>query len=228
MIFKQLFDMETCTFIYVIASGVGREGIIIDPVDTHIDQYVQLVKELGLKLVASVDTHVHADHITASGRLREQTQCESVIGDQSKAECVSLKIKENEAIDFDGLSLKALYTPGHTDDSYSFTVGDKVFTGDTLLIRGTGRTDFQNGDAAAQYDSIMNKLFSLPEQTLVYPAHDYHGRTSSTIWEEKRFNPRLQVASEQEYIDLMASLDLPKPKYMDVAVPANLRCGLGR
>lgn len=228
MIFKQLFDMETCTFTYVIASGVGREGIIIDPVDTHIDQYVQLVKELGLKLVASVDTHVHADHITASGRLREKTQCESVIGDQSKAECVSLKIKENEAIDFDGLSLKALYTPGHTDDSYSFTVGDKVFTGDTLLIRGTGRTDFQNGDAAAQYDSIMNKLFSLPEQTLVYPAHDYHGRTSSTIWEEKRFNPRLQVASEQEYIDLMASLDLPKPKYMDVAVPANLRCGLGR
>lgn len=180
--------------------------------------YQKLINELQLKLVAAIDTHVHADHITALGVLREATGCKTIMGEQSKAECVSLKIKEGEVIDFDGLKLKAIYTPGHTDDSYSFLLDKLLFTGDTLFIRGTGRTDFQNGDAYAQYDNIKNKLFSLDEDTIIYPGHDYHGQTSSTIYEEKRFNPRLQVKTADEYFRLMANLNLPNPKYMDVAV----------
>ncbi len=226
MIFRQLFDAETFTYTYLIASGLGREGILIDPVKEKLSEYTILIKELDLKLVASIDTHVHADHVTALGDLRLATKCKSIMGEQSKAECVSIKIKEGETVDFDGLKLQAIYTPGHTDDSYSFLLNGRVFTGDTLLIRGTGRTDFQNGDAVAQYDSIKNKLFKLPDDTLVYPAHDYNGRTASSIYEEKRFNPRLQVSSEQEYVTLMENLDLPNPKYMDVAIPANLGCGL--
>ncbi|QIV94207.1 MBL fold metallo-hydrolase [Allofrancisella frigidaquae] len=226
MIFRQLFDIDTFTYTYLIASGEGREAIIIDPVDTQLGKYHKLFDELDLKLVAAIDTHVHADHITALGLLRESTACKSVMGAHTKAECVSVKIKEGEAVNFDGMKLKAIYTPGHTDDSYSFILGDKLFTGDTLFVRGTGRTDFQHGDSFAQYDSINNKLFKLPDETIVYPGHDYNGFTSSTIGEEKRFNPRLQVKSAQEYAELMANLNLPNPKYMDVAVPANLKCGL--
>jgi len=228
MILKQLFDMETCTYTYLIASDSGREAVIIDPVKNQLPLYTQLINELDLKLVAAIDTHVHADHITALGSLRESTQCVSIMGEQSKAECVSTTIKEGEEIDFDGMSLKAIYTPGHTDDSYSFLLDDKLFTGDTLLVRGTGRTDFQNGDSYAQYDSIFNKLLKLPDETIVYPGHDYRGQTSSSIWEERLFNPRLQVKSAAKYAELMSRLELPNPKYMDVAVPANLTCGLDK
>ncbi|MCF6767160.1 MBL fold metallo-hydrolase [Thiotrichales bacterium 19S11-10] len=226
MIFKQLFDFDTFTYTYLIASGVGREGIIIDPVKDKTLEYETLIKELDLKLIAAIDTHVHADHITALGVLRDRLNCQSIMGEQSKAECVSVKVKEDEVINFDGLKLKAIYTPGHTDDSYSFLLNNLLFTGDTLLIRGTGRTDFQNGDSYAQYDSIMHKLFTLDEETLVYPAHDYNGRTSSSIYEEKNFNPRLKVKNADEYAEIMANLNLPNPKYMDIAVPANLACGL--
>jgi len=226
MILKQLFDMDSCTYTYLIASGVGREAVIIDSVNTNMQLYNQLFNELDLKLVAAIDTHIHADHITALGLLREETNCKSIMGEQSKAECVSIKIKEGETINFDGIKLKAIYTPGHTDDSYSFLLDDMLFSGDTLLIRGTGRTDFQNGDALSQYDSLFNKLLTLPDDTIVYPAHDYKGQNSSTIWEEKHFNPRLQIKSAKEYADLMNNLHLPNPKHMDVAIPANLRCGL--
>ena len=226
MILRQLFDQDTWTYTYLIASGVGREAIIIDPVDTQIAKYHKLLNELDIKLVAAIDTHVHADHITAIGQLRNDTDCNSIMGAHTKAECVSVKIKEDETVDFDGMKLKAIYTPGHTDDSYSFILDDKLFTGDTLFIRGTGRTDFQHGDSFAQYDSITNKLFKFGDETIVLPGHDYNGFTSSTIGEEKKFNPRLQVKNAQEYAELMANLKLPNPKYMDVAVPANLKCGL--
>lgn len=226
MIFKQLFDLDTSTYTYLIATGYNQEALIIDPVKTQMPLYMQLINELGVKLVYAIDTHVHADHITAIGALHQQTNCAMVMGEQSKAECVTLKVKENELIHFGNMVLKPIYTPGHTDDSYSFLLDDKIFTGDTLLIRSTGRTDFQNGDAYAQYDSLFNKLLKLSDETIVYPAHDYHGQTSSTIWEEKHFNPRLQVKSAKEYANLMAKLNLPKPKYIDIAVPANLKCGM--
>jgi sulfur dioxygenase len=184
------------------------------------------VRELDLKLVKAVDTHLHADHITGLGALRDRTHCITVMGEQSHADVVSMRVAEGDRIDIDGLRLDVLYTPGHTDDSYSYMLADRVFTGDTLLIRGTGRTDFQNGDPRAQYDSIFNKLLKLPDATLVYPAHDYKGDTVSTIGEEKLFNPRLKVTSMDEYAALMNSLKLPNPKMMDVAVPANMRVGL--
>lgn len=226
MIFRQLFDRDTCTYTYLIASAKGREAIIIDPVLTNIDQYLQLLSELDIQLMVSIDTHIHADHITATGHLKEKTQCQAIMGEKSKAECLSMTVKENELIRVDNLVLKTMYTPGHTDDSYSFLMKDRVFTGDTLFIRGTGRTDFQNGDAHAQYDSLFNKLLRLDRNTRVYPGHDYRGQTCSTIWEEKQFNPRLQVNSADDYATLMSKLNLPPPKHMDIAVPANLHCGL--
>tara|TARA_R110000868_G_scaffold84822_6_gene239005 strand:+ start:77684 stop:78370 length:687 start_codon:yes stop_codon:yes gene_type:complete len=225
MIFRQLFDYETYTYSYLIASDIGREALIIDPVKSQLSVYLRLIEELQLKLVFAIDTHVHADHITALGKLQEHTQCQTIMGQESPATCVSLRVKEGEPLIVDSLVLNPLYTPGHTDDSYSFLMDDRVFTGDTLLIRGTGRTDFQNGDSEQQFDSLFNKLLCLPEHTLVYPGHDYHGQTVSTIAEEKQFNPRLQVNSKQEYVDIMANLNLPKPKFMDIAVPANLQCG---
>lgn len=226
MIFRQIFDIQTCTYTYLIASGHGREAVLIDPVDRMIDQYIQLINELDLKLVIAMDTHVHADHITAIGPLAQQTQCQAAMGEFTQAENVSLKIKDGETLDIDGMKIKGLYTPGHTDDSFSFVMDDRVFTGDTLFIRGTGRTDFQNGNSHQQYDSLFNKLLTLPEDTIVYPGHDYNGMTTSTIGEEKRFNPRLQVSSADEYAELMANLELPNPKMMDIAVPANLKSGL--
>jgi sulfur dioxygenase len=226
MIFRQLFDSVSGTYTYLLASRRGGEALIIDPVLEKVDRYLQLVNELDLKLVKAVDTHVHADHITGLGALRDRTHCITVMGDMSKVDVVSLRVAEGDKLTVEGLSFDVLYTPGHTDDSYSFLAGDRVFTGDTLLIRGTGRTDFQNGDARAQYDSIFGKLLKLPEETLVFPAHDYKGDTVSTIGEEKRFNPRLQVKSADEYVDLMSKLKLPNPKMMDVAVPANLHVGL--
>jgi sulfur dioxygenase len=226
LIFRQLFDSVSGTYSYLLASRRGGEALIIDPVLEKVDRYLQLVRELELKLVKAVDTHLHADHITGLGALRDRTRCITVMGEQSKADVVSMRLSDGDRLTIEGLALEAIYTPGHTDDSYSFIMPDRVFTGDTLLIRGTGRTDFQNGDARQQYESIFGRLMKLPESTLVYPAHDYKGETVSTIGEEKAFNPRLQVKSVDEYVALMNSLNLPNPKMMDVAVPANQHVGL--
>jgi sulfur dioxygenase len=228
MIFRQLFDSTSSTYTYLLASRHGGEALIIDPVLERVDRYVQLLRELDLKLVKAIDTHLHADHITGLEALSERTRCITVMGEQSKADVVSMRVTDGDKVDIEGLSLEAVYTPGHTDDSYSFIMPDRVFTGDTLLIRGTGRTDFQNGDPRAQYNSLFGRLLKLPDETLVYPAHDYKGDTVSTIGEEKAFNPRLQVKSADEYADLMNHLNLPNPKMMDVAVPANMRIGLAQ
>jgi glyoxylase-like metal-dependent hydrolase (beta-lactamase superfamily II)/rhodanese-related sulfurtransferase len=226
MIFRQLFDSTSGTYTYLLATRPGGEALVIDPVLEKVDRYLQLISELDLRLVKAVDTHLHADHITGLGALRDRTHCVTVMGESTKADVVSMRVAEGDRIEIEGLRLDVLYTPGHTDDSYSYIFADRVFTGDTLLIRGTGRTDFQNGDPRAQYDSIFNKLLKLPESTLVYPAHDYKGDTVSTIGEEKLYNPRLKVKSMDEYAELMNNLKLPNPKMMDVAVPANLRVGL--
>ncbi len=225
MIFRQFFEPSSCTYTYLIADPNG-EALLIDPVDTEVSQYLRFISELNLKLVFSVDTHVHADHITGSGLLKKQSHCTTVLGQETQAQCVDLRIKDGDTLKVGTQKIKALSTPGHTQDSYSFLYADKVFTGDTLLIRGTGRTDFQSGSADMQYDSIFNRLLSLPEDTQVYPGHDYKGWTVSTIGEEKRHNPRLQVKTKAAYIEIMNNLNLPYPKMMDVAVPANLMCGL--
>jgi glyoxylase-like metal-dependent hydrolase (beta-lactamase superfamily II)/rhodanese-related sulfurtransferase len=226
MIFRQLFDSVSGTYSYLLASRPGGEALILDPVLEKVDRYCQLLRELELKLVKAVDTHLHADHVTGLGELRDRTHCMTIMGDQSKADVVAMRVADGDKVTIEGLSLDVMYTPGHTDDSYSYLMGDRVFTGDTLLIRGTGRTDFQNGSSRAQYDSIFNRLLKLPDETLVFPAHDYKGDTVSTIGEEKRYNPRLQVRSVDEYIELMANLKLPNPKMMDVAIPANMHVGL--
>ena len=226
MIFRQLFDSVSGTYSYLLASRAGGEALILDPVLEKVDRYCQLLRELDLRLVKAVDTHLHADHVTGLGELRDRTQCITIMGEQSKADVVSMRVSDGDKVMIEGLSLDVMYTPGHTDDSYSYLMGDRVFTGDTLLIRGTGRTDFQNGSSRAQYESIFNRLLKLPDETMVYPAHDYKGDTVSTIGEERRYNPRLQVRSVDEYIELMANLKLPNPKMMDVAVPANMHVGL--
>jgi glyoxylase-like metal-dependent hydrolase (beta-lactamase superfamily II)/rhodanese-related sulfurtransferase len=228
MIFRQLFDSVSGTYSYLLASRAGGEALIIDPVLEKVDRYLQLIRELDLKLVKAVDTHLHADHITGLGALRDRTHCITVMGENTKADVVSMRLAEGDKLTIEGVSMDVLYTPGHTDDSYSFLMGDRVFTGDTLLIRGTGRTDFQNGDARMQYESLFGKLLRLPDETLVFPAHDYKGDTVSTIGEEKRYNPRLQVKSIDDYVALMANLHLPNPKMMDVAVPSNMKIGLAQ
>jgi glyoxylase-like metal-dependent hydrolase (beta-lactamase superfamily II)/rhodanese-related sulfurtransferase len=226
MIFRQLLHAESGTYTYLLAGKEGGEALIIDPVLDRVERYLQLLHELDLTLIKALDTHVHADHITGLGELRDRTKCTTVMGEQSPVDVVSMRVADGEEIEIEGVSLKALYTPGHTIDSYSFVMDDRVFTGDTLLIRGTGRTDFQSGSARAQYDSLFNKLLKLPDDTLVYPGHDYKGDTVSTIGEEKRWNPRLQVKSVDDYATLMGNLKLPSPKLMDVAVPANVHIGL--
>jgi sulfur dioxygenase len=226
VIFRQLFDQASGTYTYLLASRPGGEALIIDPVLEKVGHYLELVQHLDLKLVKAADTHLHADHITGLGALRDRTRCVTVMGEQTRADVVSMRIEDGDRLTMEGLTLDAVYTPGHTDDSYSFVMADRVFTGDTLLIGGTGRTDFQNGDPRAAYESIFGRLLKLPDAMLVYPAHDYKGDTVSTIGEEKAFNPRLQVGSADEYADLMNSLKLSDPKMMDVAVPANMKIGL--
>ena len=226
MIFRQLFDSVSSTYSYLLASRRGGDALIIDPVLEKVDRYIQLLRELDLRLVKAVDTHLHADHITGLGALRDRTHCITVMGERSRVDVVSMRVADGDRLLIEGVELEVLYTPGHTDDSYCFRMEDRVFTGDTLLIRGTGRTDFQNGDARAQYESIFGRLLRLPDETLVYPAHDYKGDTVSTIGEERRSNPRLQVKSIDEYVELMHNLKLSNPKMMDVAVPANMKVGL--
>ena len=223
MIFKQLFDGKSSTYTYIISSGEGREALIIDPVIEHTDEYIKVLTNLKLKLVKVIDTHIHADHITGLNELNKRTNCTRIMGEKSKSEVIDLKIKDNEKIKVENIELKAIYTPGHTDCSYSYLMNDRVFTGDTLLINGTGRTDFQNGNPYDAYDSLFNKLLKLPDTTLVYPAHDYNGKKNSTIQSEKNNNPRLQVSSKEQYAEIMNNLNLANPKMMDIAVPANLK-----
>ena len=223
MVFEQLFDTKSSTYTYILSSGKGREALIIDPVIDNTDQYLHLLDKLELKLVKVIDNHIHADHITGLNELNKRTNCTKIMGDNSKSEVVDLKVKEDDNIEIDNINLKVIYTPGHTDCSYSFLMKDRIFTGDTLLINGTGRTDFQNGDPYQSYDSIFNKILKLPNNTLVYPAHDYNGKKSSTIQNERENNPRLQVSSANEYADIMNNLNLSNPKMMDIAVPANVK-----
>jgi glyoxylase-like metal-dependent hydrolase (beta-lactamase superfamily II) len=226
MLFRQFFEPVSSTLSYLVARRPGGRAVLIDPVREDFERYLSALREHDLELMMALDTHVHADHVTGLGVLRERTHCLTAMGAQTQAECVSIKLADGEVIDIDGLALRALYTPGHTDDSYCFVMDDRVFTGDTLLIGGTGRTDFQNGDAREAYQSLFGRLLTLDDSMLVFPAHDYNGRRVSTIGEERLRNPRLQVRSVDEYVALMANLKLPNPKQMDVAVPANLRCGL--
>ena len=212
MIFEQLFDTKSSTYTYIISSGEGREALIIDPVIEHTNEYLKILEKLKLKLVKVIDTHIHADHITALNELNKRTSCTRIMGENSKSEVIDVKVKDNEKINIENIELKAMYTPGHTDCSYSYLMNDRVFTGDTLLINGTGRTDFQNGSSFDAYDSLFNKLLKLPEKTLVYPAHDYNGKKFSTIETERNNNPRLQVSSKEEYAEIMENLKLANPK----------------
>lgn len=229
MIFRQLIDLTSCTYTYLLASRTGGEALLIDPVKEHVAQYGTLLDQLGIRLVYAIDTHTHADHVTALGALRDATNCITIMGQYSQASCVSQKVQDGEILTVDGIRLQALYTPGHTNESFSFVLSpdepQAVFTGDALLIRGSGRTDFQGGDAGRSWDSITEKLFTLPDDTIVYPGHDYKGWMSSSIGEEKRHNPRLAGRTRAQYIAIMDALDLPHPKLMDVAIPANLACG---
>ncbi|MEY4641500.1 MAG: hypothetical protein RLZZ227_1494 [Pseudomonadota bacterium] len=229
MLFRQLFHAESGTYTYLLADDATGQALLIDPVVDNVEQYVQLLAQLELKLAVAVDTHVHADHITALGALRDLTGCASMMGEPARASCVSASFGDGDLIRFGNLAVQAMFTPGHTDDSYTFLFRDEerlwAFTGDALLIRGCGRTDFQNGDSRRQYDSLYRKLLGLPDDTLVYPAHDYKGWTISTIGEERRHNPRLQATNVEAFVTLMANLKLASPKLMDVAVPANLACG---
>ena len=225
MIFKQLFDTKSSTYTYLISSGKGREALIIDPVIENVTEYINVLKELDLKLVKVIDTHIHADHITAASKLKDITKCSTIMGDHSPAESVEIKVKDNELIDLDNLKIRAIYTPGHTSDSYSFLMDKHLFSGDTLLINGTGRTDFQNGNSKDAYNSIFNKLLKLPDETLLYPAHDYKGEKVSTIGKEKKLNPRLQVKSVDEYIDIMNNLNLKKPVEIEINVSRNIKLG---
>ena len=225
MIFKQVFDTVSSTYTYLIASAKGREAIIIDPVLDNIKEYISLLNEFDLKLVKVIDTHIHADHITGASALRDKTKCITIMGDQTPADTVEIKVKDEEIIKLDQLEIKALHTPGHTSDSFSFLMNDHLFSGDTLLINGTGRTDFQNGSAKDAYNSIFNRLLKLPEETLLYPGHDYNGKKVSSIGNEKKFNPRLQVNGEKEYIEIMNNLNLPEPKLMGINVARNIKLG---
>jgi len=225
MIFKQVFDDKSSTFTYLIALEKGREAIIIDPVIEDVEKYIELLKEFDLQLVKVIDTHIHADHITGASKLKKATSCTTIMGEHSPSEFVELKVKDNEIIKVDKMEIKAIYTPGHTSDSYSFLMNSYLFSGDTLLINGTGRTDFQNGSSNDAYDSIFNKLLKLPEETLLYPGHDYNGKKVSTLKNEKKFNPRLQVKNVDEYIEIMNNLNLSKPKLMDTNVSRNIKLG---
>ena len=225
MLFRQLFDKSSSTYTYLIASAKGREALIIDPVLENIEQYIKLLNQLDLKLVKVIDTHIHADHITAASKLKNKTNCTTIMGEHTPSDTVEIKVKNDDIICVDKLKIKVIYTPGHTKDSYSFLMDDCLFSGDTLLINGTGRTDFQGGNSEDSYNSIFNRLLKLPEETLLYPAHDYNGQTVSTIGKEKKFNPRLQVNSINEYIDIMNNLNLSKPKLMDINVASNIKLG---
>ncbi|MDA7557388.1 MBL fold metallo-hydrolase [Candidatus Pelagibacter sp.] len=226
MIFKQVFDNKTSTYTYLIASAKGREAVIIDPVLENVENYIGLLKDLDLKLVKVIDTHIHADHVTGASKLKQSTNCTTIMGEHTPADMVEIKVKDNELINVDDLKIRSIYTPGHTSESYSFLLNNYLFSGDALLINGTGRTDFQNGSSKDSYHSIFDKLLKLPEDTLLYPGHDYNGKKVSTIGNEKKFNPRLQVKNVDEYIEIMSNLNLSKPEMMDSNVSRNIQLGI--
>jgi len=229
MLFRQFFDKESFTFTYLLGSN-KQNAIIFDPVSNKIEDYLTIIKQLDVNLKYTIDTHTHADHISCSGELRNLLGCESIAGKESAVECATTHIEDNQILVLDDIKVKALYTPGHTDDSYCYLIESSIpkilLTGDTLLIRGTGRTDFQNGDSEALYNSIFEKLLTLDDCTEIYPGHDYNGFNKSTIWEERKYNPRLNFSSKQEFIDFMNNLDLPDPMMMDIAIPLNENCGI--
>ena len=225
MIFRQVFDNKSSTYTYLIASAKGREAVIIDPVIENVESYINLLNELDLKLVKVIDTHIHADHVTGASKLKKETNCSTIMGEHTPADAVEIKVKDDEIIKIDQIEIKAMYTPGHTSDSYSFLMNNYLFSGDTLLINGTGRTDFQNGSSKDAYNSIFNRLLKLPEDTILYPGHDYNGKESSTIGNEKKFNPRLQVKNVDEYVELMSNLNLAKPELIDINVSRNIKLG---
>jgi len=225
MIFEQLFDTKSSTYTYIISSGKGREALIIDPVVERSDEYIKVLENLELKLVKVIDTHIHADHVTGASKLKAETNCTTVMGENSPADTVDVKLQDDEIIKIDELEIRAMYTPGHTSDSYSFLMNKHLFTGDTLLINGSGRTDFQSGSSKDAYNSIFNRLLKLPEDTLLYPGHDYNGKKVSTLGNEKKFNPRLQVKNADEYAEIMSNLNLSKPKLMDSNVSRNIKLG---
>jgi len=227
MIFRQLFDDATWTYTYLIGDPISKEAVLIDPVNTHIDHYLALLDEYGLKLKYSLETHVHADHITASGLLRQKLGAQTAVSSLCGAETADIQITDGQIFELgESEQLKVIATPGHTPGSISFLWRDRVMTGDSLFIGGCGRTDFQGGSAADLYDAITQRLFTLPDDTLVYPGHDYQGRWVSNIIQEKTTNPRLAGKSKEEFIEIMNNLNLPKPKLIDEAVPANRYCGL--
>ena len=225
MIFRQVFDNKSSTYTYLIASAKGREAVIIDPVIENVQSYIELLNELDLKLVKVIDTHIHADHVTGASKLKLATNCSTIMGEHTPADAVEIKVKDDEIIKIDQIEIRAMYTPGHTSDSYSFLMNNCLFSGDTLLINGTGRTDFQNGSSKDAYNSLFNKLLKLPDDTMLYPGHDYNGKLSSTIGKEKQHNPRLQVRNVDEYVELMSNLNLAKPKLIDINVSRNIKLG---
>jgi sulfur dioxygenase len=224
MLLRQLFDHETHTYTYLVADPASKGALLIDPVREHVDRDLKLLEELGLELVYALDTHVHADHVTGCGLLRERTGAKTVASSDG-AECVDVKVAHGDVLELGALRVEVLETPGHTDDSLSYRIGDHVFTGDALLVRGTGRTDFQNGNPGVLYRSLTEVLFALPEGTKVWPGHDYRGHTVSTIGEEKRHNPRVAGKGLDEFVHIMENLGLPRPARIDEAVPANRLCG---
>lgn len=228
MLLRQLFDAQSSTYTYLLWDSNTLESILIDPVVEQVDRDLGFIKELGLNLVYAVNTHCHADHITGSGEIKKRLpHVKSVIAKASEARA-DILLEEGDVVNVGQHQLKALFTPGHTNGCVTYYTpcnGGMAFTGDTLLIRGCGRTDFQQGSAPRLYDSVHEKIFTLPDETLVYPAHDYKGRTVSTVWEEKKWNPRLSKTKE-EFVDIMANLNLPYPSMIDKAVPANLKCGI--
>jgi sulfur dioxygenase len=224
---RQLFDTETSSYTYLVWDDKTREAALIDSVDTQMERDLQLIRELNLDLKYTLETHIHADHITASGKIREQLGSRAVVHRNSQSVCADILVADGDTIKLGEQQIQVMETSGHTDTCVSYRIDGIVFTGDALLIRGCGRTDFQAGDPGMLYDSIHARLFSLPDETIVYPAHDYRGFRSSTIGEEKAHNPRLgNNRPKQAFVDLMNSLDLDPPKKIAEAVPGNLECGL--
>jgi sulfur dioxygenase len=226
LIFRQLFDQETWTYTYLLADAKTKEGIIIDPVFEKFERDLRVIRELGIKLKYTLETHTHADHITGASKIKEATGAETVNGLNAGAECSDIKLDDGDTLNFGMYELKALSTPGHTDGCMSYYVAGMVFTGDALFIRGTGRTDFQQGSPEKLYESINEKIYALPDDTLIYPGHDYKGETVSSIKEEKLFNPRIALGTKlEDFVATMNNLNLANPKKIHEAVPANLKCG---
>lgn len=226
---RQFFDPQSSTYTYLLWDVKSGEAALIDSVKEQVDRDSQIIRELNLNLRYLLETHIHADHITGAGELRKRFNARVMVHKNSGSQCADQLLDDEDTIMLGSEKIKVLYTPGHTNTDISYLIDGIVFTGDTLLIRGSGRTDFQSGNAGEAYDSITGKLFTLPDSTVVYPGHDYEGRTMSTIWEEKKYNPRLgNGKSREEYINIMESMDLPKPKMIEKAVPGNMECGLSK